>query len=77
MGRIEEEELKNKRKGKKTEIYVVDLEDVIKALREERDNLFKDIEREREGMQGEKSLYIQAGFIDAIKSIKKVKGEWK
>jgi len=58
-------------------IEYVEKEDVLKALRQKRDSLLEDIKREREAMRREKSLYVRAGFIGAIKAVKKVKGEWK
>jgi len=77
MGRIEEGEIKNTCKDKKTERDMVDRKEVLLVLRQKRDNLLEDMRREREAMVKEKSLYIRAGFIDAIRSVKKVKGEWK
>jgi len=52
-------------------------EDVLMALRQERDCLLDDLEREHEAIQGEKTLFIRAGLTDAIEAVKKVRGEWK
>jgi len=77
MGRIEEGDIENKSKDKKTEIYMVSKIEVIKALRKELKKA--EAASERGGGDLDDSYWNgkMMAFTNVIDAISELKGEWK